>query len=60
MTEQELLDTDIAARTAMLFGQGMTREDALDILGVPFPQIDAWEDLWDGMEKEARRKSRKG
>lgn len=51
--KQEALDSDIAARTAMMFGLGMTREDSLDILGVPFLQGDAWDELWAGMQEDA-------
>jgi hypothetical protein len=58
--EQELLDSDIAARTAMLFGLEMSREDASNTLGVPWSQSDAWDDLWDALEAEAKRKASKG
>ena len=58
--EQELLDSDIAARTAMLFGLEMSREDACNTLGVPWSQSDAWEDLWDALEADAKRKASKG
>jgi hypothetical protein len=58
--KKELLDLDIAARTAMLFGLEMSREDAYNALGVPLSQSDEWDDLWDALEAEAKRKARKG
>jgi hypothetical protein len=58
--EQEMLDSDIAARTAMLFGLEVSRQDACGILGVPWNQADAWEDLWDELEVEAKEKALEG
>lgn len=50
--ERQILDLDIAARTAMLFGLGMSKADAYNALGVPYLQSDEWEELWDGLRKE--------
>ena len=50
--EPELLDMDIAARTAMLFGLEMSRDEALTMLSVPLPQLEAWNELWDDIEEE--------
>lgn len=50
--EQELLDSDLAMRTAMYFGLGVTKEEAFNRVGVPSAQSDSWDELWDDIEKE--------
>lgn len=59
-SEQVILDSDLAVRTAMLFGLEVSREHACSILGVPWLQSDAWEDLWDELEADAKEQSLEG
>lgn len=56
--EAEPLDSDLAARTAMLFGLGYSRVEASNSLGIPFLQADAWDELWENMVKERRARKR--
>ena len=53
---QEPLDLEIAARTAMLFGLGIERSEACNMLGVLSIQYDSWVDLWEALEEESRTK----
>jgi len=50
--EKEILDLDTAARTAMLFGLGMSRHEAHNSLGLTLPQSEAWHELWDDLLEE--------
>jgi len=59
-SEQEILDSDLAARTAMLFGLEVSREHACSILGVPWLQSDAWEAFWDELEADAKEQGLEG
>lgn len=58
--EQESLDSDTSARTAMLFGLEMSREEACNILDVPWSQSEAWTRLWDALEQEATKRTLEG
>jgi hypothetical protein len=58
--EQELLDSDLAMRTAMYFGLGISRDEALSRVGVPWSQTESWDELWDDLEQEEIRKNPKG
>lgn len=56
--DPNILDSDLVARTAMMFGQGYSRIEAANTLGVPAVQVDAWDKFWARMAKERRERKR--